>query len=96
MVLGNCLKDIKNVRFSDAEKKYILSFTATKDFNFNEEQFSQSEISTLGNELLYLYTRSVFEFPVQLEKEQAFTVSIATRLIDNKEKKNVFTKQESV
>jgi Glycosyl hydrolase family 57. len=96
LVLGNSLNDIRNVRFSDADTKYVLSFTATKSFHFTEEQFSQREMSTIGNELLYLKTRAEFSFPVVLEKDSAFSVSLATRLIDNKEKKNVSTKQEPV
>ncbi len=96
IVVGDGLVAIKNVRFADEDKNYTLSFTATKDFNFKEEQFSQSEVSTLGSELLYLYTKGEFEFPIQLPPGMALSISIATRVIDNKEKKNVSTKQESV
>lgn len=96
IVVGDGLVAVKNVRFADEDKNYTLSFTATKDFNFKEEQFSQSEVSTLGSELLYLYTKGEFEFPIQLPPGMALSISIATRVIDNKEKKNVSTKQESV
>lgn len=92
IILGSMLKGIKNVRFADSDKEFVLSFTSTKAFDFTEDQVSQSEVSTLGTELLYLYTKGVFAMPVKLEKGESFSLSLATRIIDNKEKKNVFTK----
>ena len=90
-LMGESLKDIRNVRFSDSLRDVVLSFSSTSTFSIMEENRFQSEVTTLGSEQFYLYTKAVLRFMLDIKKDSVYTFNIITRIIDNKEKKNVFT-----
>lgn len=90
-LMGESLKDIRNVRFSDSLRDVVLSFSSSATFSVKEENRFQSEVTTLGSEQFYLYTKAVLRFMLDIKKDSVYTFNIITRIIDNKEKKNVFT-----
>ena len=89
--MGESLTDIRNVRFSDSLRSVLLSFSSNSDFSVKEENRFQSEVTTLGSEQFYLYTKANLTFKLDIKKDSVYTFNIITRIIDNKEKKNVFT-----
>lgn len=90
-LMGESLTDIRNVRFSDSLRSVLLSFSSNSAFSVKEENRFQSEVTTLGSEQFYLYTKANLTFKLDIKKDSVYTFNIITRIIDNKEKKNVFT-----
>ncbi|MGN0905944.1 MAG: hypothetical protein ACI4NM_02255 [Bullifex sp.] len=90
-LIGESLNDVKNVRFSDSQRSVVLSFASASSFSVREENRFQSEVTTLGSEQFYLCTRADLIFELDIGKDSVYTFNIITRIMDNKEKKNVFT-----
>ena len=90
-LIGESLNDIRNVRFSDSQRSVVLSFVSGNAFSVREENRFQTEVTTLGSEQFYLCTRADLSFELDIEKDSVYTFNIITRIMDNKEKKNVFT-----
>ena len=90
-LIGESLNDIRNVRFSDSQRSVVLSFASGNAFSVREENRFQTEVTTLGSEQFYLCTRADLSFELDIEKDSVYTFNIITRIMDNKEKKNVFT-----
>ena len=90
-LMGESLNAIRNVRFSDSQRSVVLSFASSAEFSVREENRFQTEVTTLGSEQFYLCTRADLMFELDIEKDSVYTFNIITRIMDNKEKKNVFT-----
>ena len=85
LLVGNALSSIKSVRFSDANNQLGLFFTSTDYFTATEENRYQSEVTAIGSEQFYLYTKLLLAFKLNVAPRSAATFNIVTR-INTKEK----------
>ena len=86
VLVGSALSGVRNVRFDENETDIQLSFTSTDSFTVNEENRYQSEVTTLGSQQFYLYTKVMLTFPVSLAPLGTSSVNIVTRISSTKEK----------
>lgn len=85
-LVGSALSGIKNVRFFDSSRCLQLSFTSTDYFSVSEENRYQSEVTSLGSEQFYLYTKVKLTFKVSIAPQSAQSLNIVTRISSTKEK----------
>ena len=85
-LVGSALSGIKNVRFFDSSRCLQLSFTSTDYFSVSEENRYQSEVTSLGSEQFYLYTRVKLTFKISIAPQSAQSLNIVTRISSTKEK----------
>lgn len=85
-LVGASLSGIKNVRFNDSSRLVQLSFTSTDYFSVEEDNRFQSEVTTLGSQQFYLYTRVRLRFSLDLAPMSAQSLNIVTRISSTKEK----------
>lgn len=85
-LVGESLSGIKSVRFMDSSRRIQLSFTSTDFFSVGEENRFQSEVTTLGSEQFYLYTKVQLHFALNVAPESAASLNIVTRISSSKEK----------
>ena len=85
-LVGQSLSGIRNVRFNDSSRSMQLSFTSTDEFSVQEENRYQSEVTTLGSQQFYLYTRVRLRFSLHVAPQSASSLNIVTRIASTKEK----------
>ncbi len=85
LLVGNALSDIKNVRFQDSNHNVGLYVTSTDVFSAREEKKFQNEVTSLGSERFYLYTKLDLTFKLSVAADSAMTFNIITRVSDSKE-----------
>ncbi len=85
-LVGSALSGIKSVRFFDSSRCLHLSFTSTDYFSVSEENRYQSEVTSLGSEQFYLYTKVKLTFKVSIAPQSAQSLNIVTRISSTKEK----------
>lgn len=86
LLVGSGLNNVKYVRFKDEAKELMLSFLSSESFDFHEEVKSQSEVTSLGSELFYLYTKARMSFKLDIAPSLAESYSITTKITSTKEK----------
>lgn len=85
-LVGSALSGIRNVRFYDSERSMQLSFTSSDSFSVHEENRYQSEVTTLGSQQFYLYTKVRLTFSLDVPAEGAASLNIITRVSSAKER----------
>ncbi len=82
LLVGNALSGIKNVRFQEASHNIGLYVTSTDIFTAHEEKKFQNEVTSLGSERFYLYTKLDLTFKLSVAADSAMTFNIITRVSD--------------
>lgn len=91
LLVGRALSSIKSVRFSAGDRQRNLIFTSTEFFDAVEETKYQSEITSLGSQQFYLYTKVQLTFKISIEAHSVKTFNIITRMGNQKEKIDVYS-----